>query len=47
MRTVVLLQYYRQQAVVIGSYADPLEAELVREVLACAERKAQVWRVNM
>jgi hypothetical protein len=42
---LVLLQYYRKPAVVIGCFADPLEAELMREVLAQAERKAMVWRL--
>ena len=43
--TLVLIQFWRQHAVVIGRYDDPLEAELVREVMARAERRAAVWRI--
>lgn len=41
--TLVLIQFWRQPAVVLGNYSDPLEAELVREVMARAERRASVW----
>jgi hypothetical protein len=43
--TLVLIQFWRQHAVILGKYSDPLEAELVREVMAIAERRASVWRI--
>ena len=46
MRTMVLSQHYRQQAVVVGVYDDPLEAELIREVVARADYTAMVWTVK-
>jgi hypothetical protein len=45
--TLVLIQFWRQPAVVIGKYSDPLEAEFMREVMATAERRASVWRITI
>jgi hypothetical protein len=40
---LVLSQHYRQPTVVVGRYDDPLEAELIREVVARADYTAKVW----
>lgn len=47
MTMVVLSQHYRKPAVVVGSYTDLLEAELVREVVARADYTAMVWIIKV
>ena len=47
MTMIVLSQHYRRPAVVVGSYTDSIEAELVREVVARADYTAMVWIIKV